>query len=318
MKDLDSPLVSVIIPTYNRAHLLLRAVQSVLNQTYSHFELIIVDDASTDNTAQVTGEISDPRVRYVRHEYNQGGAAARNTGIDLAQGKYIAFLDSDDLWLERKLEKQVEALSSADPRVGIVFTGWRRMESDGVHFVDINPETKGSIIGKEFWDIRTSMICFMTYTAYARQIGGFDPLMRSAQDTDFVRRLAPLCWATSVPEILVVTPPHQGEHITGNLDALIAGRQRFIAKHADWLLATGQLYIWHRNVARFAILSGKRGIAWRALRRAIAEAPFFQGLVLVPWILFILIGPTAIRHTLDLARTVQRHRIRNSKEKCIL
>jgi len=82
-----APKVSVVIPTYNRAHLVGRAIRSVLNQTYQDFEIIVVDDGSTDNTKEVVKSFNDPRIRYIRHEKNRGGSAARNTGIRAARGK---------------------------------------------------------------------------------------------------------------------------------------------------------------------------------------------------------------------------------------
>ena len=103
----DIPLISVIIPTYNRANLIKRSAESVLNQTYTNLELIIVDDGSTDNTKEVIASINDERVIYVKQE-NKGCCAARNNGINLARGKYIAFQDSDDVWLSDKLEKQIK------------------------------------------------------------------------------------------------------------------------------------------------------------------------------------------------------------------
>ena len=102
----STDLISVIIPTYNRAHLIKRSAESVLNQTYKNLELIIVDDGSTDNTKEVVDSLNDKRIVYVKQE-NQGACAARNKGIKLAKGKYIAFQDSDDVWHLNKLEKQI-------------------------------------------------------------------------------------------------------------------------------------------------------------------------------------------------------------------
>lgn len=102
-------LVSVIIPTYNRAHLIKRSVMSVLNQTYSNLELIIVDDGSIDNTEEVVKSINDDRAIYIKQP-NQGACAARNNGINHAKGEFIAFHDSDDVWHQDKLEKQLETL----------------------------------------------------------------------------------------------------------------------------------------------------------------------------------------------------------------
>ncbi|XVH33851.1 glycosyltransferase family 2 protein (plasmid) [Haloferacaceae archaeon DSL9] len=106
------PTASVIVPTYNRADALPRTIDSVLAQTFEDLELIVVDDASSDNTKNVVESYDDPRITFLSHETNQGGSAARNTGIEHATGEYIAFLDSDDEWLPQKLERQISTLES--------------------------------------------------------------------------------------------------------------------------------------------------------------------------------------------------------------
>lgn len=118
------PTVSVIIPTYNREQLLGRAIQSVLAQTYQDFELIIVDDGSTDNTERLVKSFNSEKIRYIWHRENKGTSAARNTGIQSAKGDYIALQDSDDEWLPDKLEKQMRAFATAPPEVGIVYSGF--------------------------------------------------------------------------------------------------------------------------------------------------------------------------------------------------
>jgi len=121
------PAVSIIMPTYNRGHLLGRAIQSVLAQTYQDFELIIVDDGSTDETEKLVKSFNSEMIRYIRHRENKGPSAARNTGIRSAKGDYIAFQDSDDEWMPEKLEKQIRAFETASPAVGIVHTGRYRI-----------------------------------------------------------------------------------------------------------------------------------------------------------------------------------------------
>jgi glycosyltransferase involved in cell wall biosynthesis len=101
------PLISVIIPVHNRADLVDRAITSVLSQSFTDFELIIVDDGSTDDTAGAISRFRDERIRLLVHGTNQGASAARNTGVKAASGRYCAFLDSDDYWLPNKLEKQL-------------------------------------------------------------------------------------------------------------------------------------------------------------------------------------------------------------------
>ncbi|MBP3414490.1 MAG: glycosyltransferase family 2 protein [Clostridia bacterium] len=121
-------MVSVIIPAYNRAHTIKAAVESVLSQTWSDLELILVDDGSTDETKAVIESIKDERIRYI-YQPNAGACAARNNGIGLAMGEYIAFHDSDDIWHADKLELQMKAIeeSGAD----IVFCKIKKFKPDG-------------------------------------------------------------------------------------------------------------------------------------------------------------------------------------------
>lgn len=99
-------LVSIIMPSYNTAQYIAETIQSVINQTYQNWELIIVDDCSTDNTDIVIGEIKDPRIRYIKNEKNSGAAVSRNRALREANGRWVAFLDSDDLWKPEKLENR--------------------------------------------------------------------------------------------------------------------------------------------------------------------------------------------------------------------
>jgi glycosyltransferase involved in cell wall biosynthesis len=114
------PKVSVVIPTYNRADLLRVAIQSALGQTFPDLEILVVDDGSTDSTPQVVRQVRDPRLIYIRQPHSGLPAVARNTGLRQARGEYIAFLDSDDLWLPEKLALQVEYMDE-HPEVGLVY-----------------------------------------------------------------------------------------------------------------------------------------------------------------------------------------------------
>ncbi len=108
------PLISVIIPTYKRAALVPRAIESVRRQTHKNLEILVVDDGSPDDTASVVQTIPDSRIRYFRHERNKGLPAARNTGIRAAKGAYIAFIDDDDEWRADKLDKQIRVFKDYD------------------------------------------------------------------------------------------------------------------------------------------------------------------------------------------------------------
>ena len=119
----ENPLVSVIIPTYNRADLLVRAVQSAAQQTYTNLEIIIVDDASTENIDSVVETFDDHRISYLRHDANYGASTTRNSGIKVAKGDYLAFLDSDDDWVANKVELQMsELLACTDPENTVCYS----------------------------------------------------------------------------------------------------------------------------------------------------------------------------------------------------
>lgn len=119
MVESTIPKVSVIIPTFNRSETIGRAIQSVLAQTLEDFEIIIVDDGSTDGTRMIVEGLWGPQFVYVCHERNRGAAAARNTGIRAARGRYLAFLDSDDEWLPDKLSKQVALLDDQSASIDL-------------------------------------------------------------------------------------------------------------------------------------------------------------------------------------------------------
>lgn len=153
-------MVSVIIPSYNRADKILPAVESVLNQTYTDIELIIVDDGSGDNTKEVIESINDSRLRYVYQE-NAGACAARNNGINQAKGEYIAFHDSDDIWHKDKLEKQMDALLKND--ADIVCCKLIKIYSDG------KTEFKPSKLRQGFMKPVTNLFGIGTQTIVAKR-----------------------------------------------------------------------------------------------------------------------------------------------------
>lgn len=129
---MQNPLVSVVIPTHNASLFIAETILSVLSQTIYNIEVIIVDDASSDNTLQIVQNLAgkDNRIRYFAQEQRRGVSAARNLGIKKSQGNYIAFIDHDDLWLPQKLEKQLP-LFKKDPEVGLVYSREVIMSEDG-------------------------------------------------------------------------------------------------------------------------------------------------------------------------------------------
>ena len=143
-----SDLVSIIMPSYNTAKFIAETLDSVLRQTYTNWELIIVDDCSKDDTDAVVAAYTDPRIRYLKNDANSGAAVSRNRALREAKGRWIAFLDSDDLWLPEKLEKQIafmereqvafsytnyEEIDEASARTGVFVTGPARITKTGMN-----------------------------------------------------------------------------------------------------------------------------------------------------------------------------------------
>lgn len=124
-----SDLVSIIMPSYNTAKEIEASISSIQNQTYENWELIIVDDCSTDDTDEVVKRITDKRIKYMKNEKNSGAAVSRNRALREAKGRWIAFLDSDDLWLPEKLEKQIRFME--DNNYKFSFTDYKIVFSNG-------------------------------------------------------------------------------------------------------------------------------------------------------------------------------------------
>ena len=148
MDTLETPLVSVIIPTFNRARLIVRTIESVLAQSYQNMEIIVVDDASTDNTGAVVQHISDPRIKYFQLETNGGPSKARNAGVEQARGEFVAFLDSDDEWDPQKIELQLAAIKQqADPYHVVCYTQATVVGNDSSYLLPTRGITKGEPVG---------------------------------------------------------------------------------------------------------------------------------------------------------------------------
>ncbi|VXD22702.1 Glycosyl transferase [Planktothrix serta PCC 8927] len=187
--------VSVIIPVYNGDRYLSQAIDSVLSQTYSNYEIIIVDDGSTDNTSEIIQHYVEScqdssLIRYI-FQSNQGVAAARNRGIEEARGELIALLDQDDVFLPKKLEHQV-ACFEANPNVAIVNSGWRLIDHNNNKISDIEPWHNLPNLTLETWITRTPILpsALMFRRSAWQQIGGFDSRFNGVDDVDFIWRLA--------------------------------------------------------------------------------------------------------------------------------
>jgi len=230
MKYITMTTVSVIIPTYNRAKVLPRAVNSVLAQTYEDFELIIVDDASTDETQNVIEKFNDERINYFCFSTNQGANTARNYGIKKAKGELISFLDSDDEYLPRRLEVTVGRIKEAPESVGGVFHAYKYVDKDKVvnkstapeGIVDLTDLTEENIIG--------GLSCTMFRLRTLNQVDGLDESLPSSQDYDLFLRVLDKCSLIGIPKVL--SRYHIDEEgIRNDFQAICEGQDRLMNKH---------------------------------------------------------------------------------------
>ena len=226
-------MVTVIIPTYNRAKTLRRSIDSVLQQTYSDLELIIVDDCSTDNTSTLIQEIADSRVRYIRLQHNQGACVARNTGIENARGEYIAFQDSDDVWLPDKLKKQMSVMEETGAEVCFhkLHRYYHTQRKDS--FFPPLPESR-FVTHRDFCNT-TSLISTQTIIGQRAvfEEHRFDPLVRKAQDYDWSIRASRNHTFYYLNEILAEVYMQPDSISAQNVEVNLATKQYFLKKYKD-------------------------------------------------------------------------------------
>ncbi len=233
MTEPNKPIVSVVIPAYNRKAALARAMKSVAAQSFGDWELIVVDDASTDGTEEAARSLGDGRLVYIRHAQNRGGGAARNSGIARARGKYIAFLDSDDEWFAEKLAHDVAAFTSSGEGTGVVYCGKELVDPGGRLLLRRIPTLQGELYRQLLaHDFIGSCSRVAVRTEVAQSLGGFDESLPSGQDWDMWVRTARVARVACVPECLVRR--HLGhEQISGSLKRIYEGHLKVVEKHRE-------------------------------------------------------------------------------------
>ena len=203
------PTISVIIPTYNCERYITQAIVSILQQQNCEYEVIVIDDGSTDQTEEILKPYQN-LMRYLRQQ-NQGVAAARNRGIAEARGELIAFLDADDYFLPDKLAAQA-AIFAKRPNIGIVHSGWQRVNSQGKKLLEVRPWENVAQLDLEGW-LRWKPVlpsAMMFRREWLEYVGGFDPRFPPAEDTELVLRLAfKGCQSTWLRRITVCYRQHE-------------------------------------------------------------------------------------------------------------
>jgi glycosyltransferase involved in cell wall biosynthesis len=241
------PLVSVVIPTFDRESTIARAVQSAVDQTYSNTEVIVVDDGSRDGTENVLSRFEN-RIRVIRQQ-NAGASAARNTGISIARGEIVAFLDSDDWWLSTKLEAQVELLESLGPDVpcclcNISLPHKPFGKETSFELADLHPRLDKGLWRNPTEILLTRFVLFNQAVAVRRdaliKVGNFDHAFRVLEDYDFALRLSILGDWAFVKEPLVSYGVGQANSLSSgcNVDKTIAPQA--VIKVLEGLPKTGR------------------------------------------------------------------------------
>ncbi len=226
---MSNPTVTVLIPAYNAANTIERALRSVLLQHYEPIEIVVVDDGSTDDTSVVAGRYVDRGVCLIALESNSGECAAMNAGLRAAQGEYIAFLDADDEWLGGKLAKQV-ARMVVDPGMSFTSTGWWTLSRSGTKTLEPSPRRHPSYPADDVWRDLLAGSFVLKSTVLARRskivaAGDFDTNLTVAGDQDMWIRLALLGPVGFSPE------PSIFYHVTA--DSLT---ERYDLQQADFVL----------------------------------------------------------------------------------
>lgn len=257
---MSAPQVSIILPTRDRAYVLRRTLDGIRAQTLSDWELIVVDDGSTDGTRELVASYKDPRFRYFRNKAPLGAAQARNHGLAQARAGFVAFQDAGDDWLPEKLALQVARLSAAPPDVAMVYTSETLVYLDGTSKAAYAPmfrpddtDTYHRALGLEVMGIDLPS-CLLRNSAL-KACGGFDEELGRWIDLELFMRLARTYRFERVEGLLTISY-ERPEGITMNVDALMSAHELILAKYASDL--TPQQRIAHRRIVGRRLLGSPR------------------------------------------------------------
>lgn len=260
------PAVSIVLPSYQRGDLIGRAIASVLAQTYTDFELVIVDDGSTDDTAAVVAQCRDPRLRFVRLDRNRGAAAARNAGIRETVAPFLAFQDSDDEWLSHKLEAHMRAFADGPAEVGVVYSDMERVHRDGRTTYFRSPDVvPGQLLdpATRFYQtcglgIQASVIRRECLAA----VGGFNEAFPALEDLELFIRLSRHYRFHHIEEPLVRY--HETDGLSRNVPAQATARELLLQLYErDLSHADGEFVPREREAIAAAVAQSRARMASR-------------------------------------------------------
>lgn len=268
-------LVSIITPSYNSSDTIVRAIESVREQTYDSVEHIIVDDGSSDDTEEVVNEHRHDQLRFLQFEENRGANAARNEGIRAAEGDLVSFLDADDVLRAKYLERVVDEFSIADSECAGVASSYTWVNTEDETDRTIN-HTPNSTLGKEQL-IHNNPIGSFSATTFRKsvfdEVGYLDEDLKAAQDYDFYLRVVDAGYVIRGLDANLVTKYDRKGNISSNLDRKEQAFNQLINKHGD-LLSPKRLATQHNMLGLINAESGNFRAANREFRTAIKYNPF--------------------------------------------
>lgn len=278
------PLVSIVLPTWNRAHLLRCAITRILQQTYPYFELIIVNDGSTDDTREIVEKIkketNDPRIRSIHLETHQGGAQARNAAISVAAGKYIASQDDDDEWHPTYLERQVNNLERLSDQYGMSYVSYWRVLPNGKKVLmppkNFRPKKGnlwgGDIMYKNYFPFQAGMI----RKSILKKLGGVCEEINSLYDWEMWLRIAKEYKIAHIDEPLFIWhyTPNSNSSDPKKIQWQIDARNYILKKFGDDISRFGYFSHHMSRLADLYIRAGNPREARKALWRGICAVPF--------------------------------------------
>jgi glycosyltransferase involved in cell wall biosynthesis len=256
--------------------MLQKALRSVLNQTFRELEVLVVDDASEDETRRTMGASTDPRVRYIRQDAPHGGAAARNVGIENARGRFVAFLDDDDEWFPHKLDRQMPLFRSSPIEPGVVYSSYLVVDRQSERVLGRKIAEKRGDLSRDILERNAlgGTSCVVARRAALEAAGLFDESLPSFHDYDLWIRLAPLVRFDCVEEPLSKYYVHQ-DRIWHNYEKLDRGLDRMFEKH-------GRSAGLRRNLGRQSVFvgvqycrEGQPAAGRRSIRRGLRWNPSF-------------------------------------------
>lgn len=260
-----NPQVSIILPTYNRSRTLPRAIRSILAQTFREFELIVVDDGSTDDTESVVRSFNDSRLTYVKQDHSGSASIARNTGINSSSCPLLAFQDSDDEWLVDKLECQMLALKNSPDDTGLICGGYLILApGSGARYVGAKQFMRlGEWNASNIYDFHFITPTWLVKRSVMTEVGSFDDELSNLEDWELIFRLFKKCKIIALDCPLVVKHG-SADSINASPSSRIPSLERIIHKHGEiWRDHPGVLAKLHEELGRWqcrhgSIQSGRR------------------------------------------------------------